>query len=239
MRKTLLCILLACLCPLPAPADERVTDGRLHYILDMEKHTATVDRCDERAKKAVIPASIDYGGVSYSVTGIRNYAFQDCRKIKSITIPKSVTSIEKYAISLCPKLKSITIPEGVTNIEDGAFWQDRGLKAVTLPEGVTSIGKYAFSKCAGLKTITIPESVTNIGLFAFALCSGLTEVRSLNPTPPSCGQRPFNGKDGTTLYVPIGAAEAYRNAEGWKEFKNIVEETANRQPGTPAGTARY
>lgn len=41
----------------------------------------------------VIPSTVTYGGVTYNVTSIGNYAFDNCRNLNSITIPNSVTTI--------------------------------------------------------------------------------------------------------------------------------------------------
>ena len=54
------------------------------------------------------------------VTKIGAYAFYQCSKLKSISIPNSVTSIETYAFCACP-FTSITIPNSVTTIGDDAF----------------------------------------------------------------------------------------------------------------------
>ena len=124
----------------------------------------------------VIPASVTYKGVTYSVTSIGDSAFDGCSGLTSITIPESVTSIGKSAFSGCSGLTSINIPESVTSIGKSAFWGCSGLTSINIPEGVTSIGESAFRGCSGLTSITIPESVTNIGDYAFEGCWGLTSI---------------------------------------------------------------
>ena len=86
----------------------------------------------------------------------------------------SVTSIGEFAFYECSKLTSITIPNGVTSIGESAFEGCSGLKCITVPVGVTNIGESAFNGCNGLTSITIPNSVTNIGRGAFYGCNGLT-----------------------------------------------------------------
>ena len=103
----------------------------------------------------VIPESVVYNGVTYSVTAIygiynNNGAFASCSGLTSVIIPNSVTSIGSYSFSGCI-----------------------GLTSITIPNSVTSIGSYAFSGCSGLISITIPSSVTSIGSSAF---SGLDTV---------------------------------------------------------------
>ena len=150
-----------------------------------------------------IPATVAYDGITYRVTTIGDYAFGDCSSLTSITLPESLTSIGEYVFQFCSSLASIVIPEGVTSIEDGTF-----------------------SCCSSLASITFPESLTSIGENAFQLCSNLQKIHSLAITPPTCKSDCFwdVDKSACTLYVPKGALEAYKAADEWKDFVNIVEE---------------
>ena len=69
----------------------------------------------------VIPETIEYKGVNYSVTCIDEEAFGDCNGLTSVTIPNSVTSIEEWAFHGCRSLTSITIGSGVNDIYFNAF----------------------------------------------------------------------------------------------------------------------
>ena len=150
-----------------------------------------------------IPATVAYDGITYRVTTIGDYAFGDCSSLTSITLPESLTSIGEYVFQFCSSLASIVIPEGVTSIEDGTF-----------------------SCCSSLASITFPESLTSTGENAFQLCSNLQKIHSLAITPPTCKSDCFwdVDKSACTLYVPKGALEAYKAADEWKDFVNIVEE---------------
>ena len=124
----------------------------------------------------VIPTSVTYGGTTYSVTSIGDYAFRYCSGLTSVTIGNSVTSIGEEAFIDCDGLTSVTIGSSVTSIGSYAFTDCYGLTSVTIPNSVTSIGIGAFSYCSGLTSVTIPDSVTSIGIGAFACCSGLTSI---------------------------------------------------------------
>ena len=115
----------------------------------------------------VIPSSVTYNGMIYSVTTIYEGAFQGGRDLTSITIPNSITSIEHAAFAGCTGLTSITIPNSVTTIEYHTFEGCTGLTSVTIPNSVTTIESYAFAGCSGLTSVTIPNSVTTIGGRAF------------------------------------------------------------------------
>ncbi len=130
-----------------------VTIDGLNYNLNNELRTAEVARNSSASGEIIIPSTVTYNSVSYSVTSIGDYAFEGCSGLTSITIPNSVTSIGDYAFMFCS-----------------------GLTSVTIPNSVTSIGLYAFYGCSSLTSVTIPNSVTSIGISAFAGCSSLTKV---------------------------------------------------------------
>ena len=117
------------------------------------------------------------------------------------------------------------------------------VKEVIIPDGMTSISK-VFLSFIGLTKVTIPESVTDYGT-AFYWCENLREVTNLSKTPQliriftsggingtRVGSRSDNqeyvafgktNKNDCVLYVPAGTSALYQKAEGWKDFKNIVE----------------
>ncbi|MDE7345864.1 MAG: leucine-rich repeat domain-containing protein, partial [Muribaculaceae bacterium] len=209
--------------------------------------TVSVKVADKNsAFEAVIPASVTYGGTTYSVTEICSYAFYDCSSLTSISIPNSVNRIGQYAFGHCKGLTSVTIPNSVTRITDYTFCGCTGLTSVTIPNSVYYIGPYAFDSCTGLTSVTIPNSVnyietyafcdctgltsltipnsvTYIGSVAFYNCSSLTSIKVSSSTPPSANEDTFS--DDTykqaTLDVPEEYLTVYRKATPWNKFQNI------------------
>ncbi len=165
-----------------------------------------------------------------SVTSIDG-AFSYCSGLTSVTIPNSVTEIGGCAFEGCRGLTSVTIPNSVTTIGDRAFYDCWNLTSVTIPNSVTSIGGYAFEGCRGLTSLTIGDSVTKIGDWAFAGCSGLERIYSYAVNPPVCEHPNYTSNDvfsnvdkqSCVLYVPKGSKAAYRSADRWRNFVNIVE----------------
>ena len=171
----------------------------------------------------VIPASVTYKGVTYSVTSIGDSAFDGCWGLTSITIPESVTSIGKSAFSGCSGLTSITIPESVTSIGKSAFWGCSGLTSINIPEGVTSIGESAFWGCSGLTSINIPEGVTSIGESAFRGCSGLTSI-TIPESVTNIGDYAFEGCWGLTS-ITVASGNTFYDSRN--NCNAIIETSSN------------
>lgn len=73
----------------------------------------------------------------------------------SLAFPASlpVTGIGDNAFENCNKIKSVTISEGVTSIGDGAFSGCSCLESVTIPKSLSFIGVKAFSLCSSLAKV--------------------------------------------------------------------------------------
>ena len=175
-----------------------------------------------------------------SVTSIEEATFLRCYALTSIELPNSITSIGKAAFQDCRSMTSMTIPNSVTIIDEYAFSLCKSLTSVTIPNSVTTIGLSAFLDCTNLTSLTIGNSVTSIGQTAFSFCNGLTSVTCLATIPPQmdagyyyyggifqdldCSQIP--------LYVPAGSIEAYKAADQWKDFTNILPISAQETETT-------
>ena len=146
-------------------------------------------------------------------------------EITNLIIPNSVTSIGYSAFSGCSGLTSITIPNSVTSIGNYAFANCSGLTSVTIPNSVTSIGDFAFYKCTSLTSITIGSEIKYINSYAFASCPELTDVTCYAENVPTTYSNAFYDThiENATLHVPASAVNAYKAADPWKNFKNIIE----------------
>ena len=170
------------------------------------------------------------------ITFIEKSAFTDC-SIQSFNVVEgnaNYSSIDgvlfdKNATTLLvfPRRRksAYTIPDGVTTIEDYAFYFCSELTSITLSAGITSIGGGAFWGCSSLPSITLPAGIKTIGGAAFWGCSNLQEIHSQAIIPPACEYAfTFMTEKPRTLYVPQGSLKAYKAADEWKDFENIVEE---------------
>ena len=177
LLKSLLTI--ACLlCSIGVYAHNFEVDGIYYNIISYTEVTVThygedysnVPAENMYTGSVVIPESVTYEGVTYSVTSIGDLAFYNCTGLTSVSIPEGVTSIGSSALSGCSGLTEITIPNSVTSIGYDAFSYCYGLTSIIIPNSVTSIGDQAFYNCTGLTSVSIPEGVTSIGIYTFADC---------------------------------------------------------------------
>ena len=140
----------------------------------------------------ILSNSVQYNGVTYTLTKIGNGAFYSCRGLTGeLSIPNSVISIGNSAFSGCSGLTgNLTISCSVTTIGSAAFSGCSGFTgSLTIPNSVTTISNSAFRYCSGLTgDLTIPNSVTTIGNYAFEYCNGLTGNLTIPNSLTSIGE---------------------------------------------------
>ena len=177
----------------------------------------------------------------YNLTGItigegihkiEEEAFRGCQNMESVTFSSHIDTIGRGAFDGCSSLTSLTLPQSLTTIEKTAFFKCSGLISVTFPQSLTTIGQGAFMSCIGLSSMTMGSNVKKIESGAFNNCPNISSITCYATTPPTLGFMTFDGQGGgffgdgimktCTLYVPKSAVEAYRAAEGWGDFENIV-----------------
>ena len=127
MKNYFLLLTLLCL-SLSARAHDAEVDG-IFYNLNAANKTATVTfkgyfsatYNNEYSGDVVIPETVTYNGITYSVTSLADGCFQYCSSLTAITIPNSVTSVGSYCFTDCSSLTAITIPNSVTSLGERCF----------------------------------------------------------------------------------------------------------------------
>lgn len=116
---------------------------------------------------------------------IGDYAFNDCRSLKTAELPEGVTTIGEYAFKKCESLTCITLPSTLETIQQGAFWDCSSLSLLDIPESVKDI--QMSSMPSGLKTVVLHSATMHIAKLAFIKCENIEKI-----------------------IVPKGAAEKYK-----------------------------
>lgn len=80
-----------------------------------------------------------------------------------------------------------------------------------------------FSNCSKLNSVILSASLTEVGNYAFGNCNAIKTVECAAMIPPVCAGDAFPATvyKNAVLKVPEGCAEAYMNADGWKQFATI------------------
>ncbi len=91
---------------------------------------------------------------------------------------------------------------------------------------VTEIGDFAFESQYKIKSVDIPATVTKIGMMALYKNIELTSITCRAIVPPATSTEAESIDYGicyeVPLYVPAESVEAYKAADTWKLFRNIL-----------------
>lgn len=164
-------LLAAFLLPSTALAEEFEVDG-INY--NIEDGVVSVGYNYSAEGDIIIPETVTYEGVEYTVTAVGEWAF-NWSQITSVSLPETIESIGASAFSGCQSLTQIEIPASVKSIGEFAF-DNAGLTSVTIPGTVEHLADYAFQQNANLTECVIEGGVGKVPYSLFANCWSLTNV---------------------------------------------------------------
>ncbi len=175
------------------------------------------------------------------IRSIEKYAFEGCGFRGELVLPSSLQRISNRAFS-DTKISSIVFPENLSYIGDGAFMNCKYLRgSVSIPKKVMRLNRYLFFGCSQLSELILSENISTMEGAVLYGCNSLNHLVCNNPEPPKVnyltedvygvfepgGSKigPFDGlpKNNFTLEVPKEALDAYKRADGWKEFGRISQ----------------
>ena len=158
-----------------------------------------------------------------STTNIKSYAFAKCYNLTSISMPDNIINLGHLTFFACINLKTIELPSEAEEIGAELFDNCKSLSSLNIPSKIKKIRREAFSNCTKLTELTLPASLETIEEGAFNFCTSLNTIHCQATEPPLCSGA-LGIEEHATLYVPKGTLAKYKDAAGWKNFKEIVEE---------------
>ena len=187
-------------------------DGVTIYYVFNEDRTELIVSNNENVKyqgDIVIPSSVTFEGITYSVTGIGISAFADCPGLTSIKIPNSVKSIGIGAFCVCVDLVSVELGNNVESIAFFAFNSTK-IYSIILPRSVKQIEFYAFTSCRELADVyCYAQEMPNINL-------------DINFSAFDCSDWIISASKYPTLHVPYELIDYYKVDAQWGKFRDIV-----------------
>ena len=179
-----------------------------------------------------------------SVTSIGIHAFNGCSGLTGINIPNTVETMSIFAVNNCCNLLEYNIEDGTTPLtlkleplSDSYVNLNNVFKELYIGRSInvkiSTTDDYYFindmpvsGKPTGVEKITFGRFVTSVDDIGAHLASNLKTVIARGQTPPAIADDFFSIAQykNTMLYVPEGASDKYKKAQGWQNFCNIVEE---------------
>lgn len=203
MKKILLLLVMA-ISTLQVMAYDVEVDG-ITYNLDIDAQTAEVAEGNYYyLEDVVIPEQFEYEGVTYTVTGIGDFAFSVCKKLLSLYIPRTVKKIGYRALYRLEKMNSLVVDSANEYYctEDNVLFDKDKTELIfcmtskkgdyTVPNSVTIICEDAFAMCNKLTSVTMGDNVTCIDNFAFFECTELASV-TMGDNVKTIGHDAFSG----------------------------------------------
>ena len=181
------------------------------------------------------------------IESLAGYSFIGCESLASVTLPEGLKTIGVSAFQQTA-LTSITFPKSLETINGYAFSESKLEGELIVPESVTVSSTSTFSKtnitsavwntssdmknntfsgCMSLQTVTV-NNCGSIDYNAFGMdCTVSTLVINMTTPPAIARQSEFTAEGIEHIYVPAEAVDAYKAAEGWSNYADIIESVEN------------
>ena len=145
-------------------------------------------------------------------------AFSGCSELSEVILPASLEQINDYAFAWCYKLTSIDLSNTqLQRISNRTFSGCTALKSVKMPKTLEIIGEYAFDGCEKLSGILeLGSNMTRIYEYAFSN-TRISIIRCEATVPPVLNKNAMP-ETWVAAFVPEGSADAYKEADVWKDM---------------------
>ena len=215
----------------------------LLYKLNDVTHTAMVANGNSWEGELNIPEQVIYDGKTYTVDRIEWCAFDNCKTLTKVRIPKTVIDIRHYCgvewfknpFEGCTSLECIEVDtdnQSMCSVDGTLFSKSKtqlycypaGSKSETynVPDCVSWIGSGAFADNPYLVKVTIPNSVTYISSGVFSGCKSLQSI-SISESVSYVEAYTFeNCKSLKLLDIPKNVRGFGESAFRWSPIKTLI-----------------
>ena len=205
-------------------------DG-ISYTINSNGVSVSVARGEESySGDVVIPSTVTYEDVTYTVTSIPERLFSFCDGLNSLYISSTVTNIADGVCGYNNNLVSIVVdpdnPKYDSRDSCNAIIETATNKIIAacnktvVPNTVKIIGQRAFSGCYKITALNLPNSVESIEYLGYYQCSGLKDL-VFPESVKSISHNAFDGCSGlTSVHIPKSVEFIGRAAFNFSE--NLV-----------------
>ena len=206
---------------------EAIKIDQLYYIIENDEAIVAApvkSSEDYYSGDITIPDFVEYDGVEYPVTSIGEGAFK-ASQLKSLTVGNNISLIKTEAFYQC-RVDDFMFEDGskLKEVARMAFCMAE-IPELILPKGLVKIGELAFN--GAIEVLDIPSTVDNLpsgSISSYAL-------KDLYVHWPSYEELPFYDDSAiqtdisaSTLHVPEGCVDLYRQQKLWSAFGNITDD---------------
>lgn len=178
----------------------------------------------------IVCSSLDSIHFEEGISIIGTQAFLQSSIKGVLSLPSSLKIVRNNAFQQCYNVTSIVFNNGLEILGDYAFYKCIGLNdTIKFPSSLNRIGTLGFYECSEIPAIIFNENLASIGINAFGFCENLSTIFVKNNTPINLinsGIVFINvNKSTCILHVPYGTKAKYQQANQWKDFLQIIEES--------------
>ena len=217
-------------------------NGLLYKLNDVTL-TAMVANGNSWEGELNIPERVIFDGKTYTVDRMEWLAFENCRTLTKVKIPKTVEIIKHYAeyedcknpFDGCTALECIEVDkenQSMCSVGGVLFSKDKmrlycypagaSSKEYTVPDGVKWIGGDAFACNPYIVAVSMPNSVTHLSFGIFSGCKSLQSVslpESINYVAAGTFE---NCESLIFLDIPENVSSFAESVFRWSHIKTLV-----------------
>lgn len=158
-----------------------------------------------------------------SLEQIGSQAFYGTRFSSPIVFPENIAYIGPGAFLVSNLPGRVEIPPLIDCVKESSF-NCTAITEVIVGDNVLQIEDYAFGRNGSLRYVEFGKNLEFIGKAVIDGSPILETIVCFAKEPPSASESFVNlDFTRTVLEVPEGCVSKYRNADGWRQFKNITE----------------